>query len=130
MYVERIESQGVGHGANPGAGGEHGGIPTGRRATLYAQVLEGRTQPEQRPALDRAMREQLIPALREEEGFCGALHLVDCRTGETMIVVCWETEEQAAGPYCESSERALAAIAAASSELDGRSAVWEVGARA
>ncbi len=97
---------------------------------MYAQVLEGRTLRDRRHELERVIREQLLPALREQEGFCGALHLVDCNTDETMMVVCWETEEQAARPYCESSNVALAAIAAVSAEFRGRFSVWEVGARA
>ena len=94
---------------------------------MYAQVLEGRALPERRPELERIIRNKLIPALREEEGFCGALHLVDCNTDETRIILCWETEEQAARPPCKSN---LAALGAVCSEFGVRYSVWEVGARA
>jgi hypothetical protein len=94
---------------------------------MYAQVLVGRALPERRPELERIIRSKLIPALRAEDGFCGALHLVDCNTDETRIIVCWETEEQAARPPCSSN---LAALEGVCSELDGRFSVWEVGARA
>jgi hypothetical protein len=100
---------------------------------MYAQVLDGCALPGQCHELERAVREKLLPALREEEGFCGALHLVDRETDETMMVVCWETEEQAARPPCDhaaATQAALAAIAEVSGALRGRVSVWEVGARA
>jgi hypothetical protein len=133
MCTERIESQGVCPGAKARSEHEHAGVkptsiegPAHRKETaLYAQVLEGRAVPERRHELERAIREKLIPALREEEGFCGALHLVDCHTDETMIVVCWETEEQAARPPGD-----CIPVAALSSEFRSRLSVWEVGARA
>jgi hypothetical protein len=89
--------------------------------------------PDRRHELERIIREQLIPALREEEGFCGALHLAG-RDGEgTMMIVCWETEQQATRPYSdyrESSLAAVAAIGAISSEFHGRFSVWEIDVRA
>jgi hypothetical protein len=100
---------------------------------MYAQLLDGRALPGQRHELERAVREKLLPALREEEGFCGALQLVDRDTGETIMVVCWETEEQAARPcrdYAASTQVAFAAISEASSAFRDRVSVWEVGARA
>jgi hypothetical protein len=42
-----------------------------------------------------------------------------------MIVVCWETEEQAARPPAERTP-----VAAMAGEFRGRFSVWEVGARA
>jgi heme-degrading monooxygenase HmoA len=100
---------------------------------MYAQMLDGRALPGQRDELERAVREKLLPALREEEGFCGALQLVDRDTDETIMVVCWETEEQAVRPcrdYAASTQVAFAAIAEVSSTFRDRVSVWEVGARA
>ena len=36
-----------------------------------------------------------MPSLRVQEGFCGALHLVSRRDEEALLVLLWETEEQA-----------------------------------
>jgi hypothetical protein len=100
---------------------------------MYAHVASGSTAPAMRPELERLIREQLLPALREEDGFCGALHLVNSDTDHTIMVVCWETEEQARCPQSEyraSSVAAPRAIAAIATEFLGRSSVWEIDARA
>jgi hypothetical protein len=100
---------------------------------MYAQLLEGQTLPSRRHELERVIRERLLPALREEEGFSGALHLLDAGTAHTMMIVCWETEEQAVRPfsdYRESTQMALRTFEAASTEFHRHTSVWEICARA
>jgi len=94
---------------------------------MYAQVLSQTTMPERCGELDAAIRDRLLPSLRVVEGFCGALHLVNRDSGEGMLIVLWETEEQAARA---GSEQELAVLAPAA---DGRcpgASVWEVTQRA
>ena len=62
---------------------------------MYAQVIEGGTTPELRTKMDSIVTEQLIPALRTEPGFAGALNLVDRDSGNAMMIVLWDTEGQA-----------------------------------
>jgi hypothetical protein len=94
---------------------------------MYAQLLEGGTTPDRSEDLELAIRDRLLPALREQEGFCGALHLVDRDNGRTMMIVCWETEEQAALPLGDPLVEELAPIA---SGVGVRTSVWEVTQRA
>jgi len=54
---------------------------------MYAQVS--------RSAPPRGRLDELLSALREEPGFVGLFDLVDRRRGEEMVIVLWETAEQA-----------------------------------
>jgi hypothetical protein len=95
---------------------------------LYAQVFElPGTEGYER--LGRAVQRELLPALRSEAGFSGALSLVRHDAGEMLLLVFWETEAQAVRPLVpalvgfldEAGARGLA---------NGLFQVWEVGARA
>jgi hypothetical protein len=100
---------------------------------MFAQVVEGGASLEKREEMDRLVREELIPALREEPGFAGALNLVDRRTGNAMMIMLWETEEQATVPSQDHGVaflRALAHVAEISSGSRRPISVWEVNARA
>ena len=99
---------------------------------MYAQLVQGGTTPERRPEMDRIVTDELIPALHEEPGFGGALNLVDRETGNAMMIVLWETAEQAGRPlgaYGQAFLRALAGIAAISTGNRKPMSVWEVNAR-
>jgi hypothetical protein len=100
---------------------------------MYAQVIQGGAAPEQRAAMDRVVHEEMIPALNEEPGFTGALNLVDRDTGNAMMIVIWQEEEQARRPlsdYGRSFLKALASIAAISSGNRAPMSVWDVNALA
>jgi hypothetical protein len=94
---------------------------------MYAQVLTQTTTPERCGALDAAIRDRLLPSLRVAEGFCGALHLVSRDSGEGMLIVLWETEEQAARA---TPEEELAVLACAADGRCAGASVWEVTQRA
>jgi hypothetical protein len=99
---------------------------------MYAQLVQGGTTPDKRPEMDRIVTTELIPALHEEPGFGGALNLVDYETGEAMMIMLWETAEQARRPlgeYGQSFLRALASIAAISTGNRKPMSVWQVNAR-
>ena len=100
---------------------------------MYAQVIQGGAAPAQRAEMDAVVHEQLIPALNEEPGFSGALNLVDRETGNAMMIVIWEEEEQARRPlpdYGRSFLQALASIAGISSGNRAPISVWHVNAQA
>ena len=63
---------------------------------MYAQVIQGGAAPQQRAQMDAIVHEQMIPALNDEPGFTGALNLVDRDSGNAMMVVIWQEEEQGA----------------------------------
>jgi len=62
---------------------------------MHAQVVQGGTTPELRTHMDRIVTEEMIPALRAEPGFAGALNLVNRTNGEAIMVILWATEAQA-----------------------------------
>ena len=71
---------------------------------MYAQAFElPGTEPSAR--LEQSINDELFPALRTEAGFCGALSLVRRETGEILLLVFWETENEAASPLHPSSPR-------------------------
>jgi len=98
---------------------------------MFAQVICGGTATETCDELNDLVREELIPALQEEPGFAGALSLFDQR-GERMMIVLWDTEEQArraAGERTRALMKAESGISALSSRHDEPPTIWEVGAK-
>ena len=86
---------------------------------MYAQVFElVGAEPGER--LNRFISCELLPALRTGSGFSGALSLLRRETGELLLLVLWETEDDAARPLTP----CLAALTSSGPEI------WEVGARA
>jgi hypothetical protein len=99
---------------------------------MHAQVIEGGTTLERRAEMDAIVTDRLLPALEREPGYAGAMNLVDRSTGNAMMIVLWEREEQATRPlpeYGDAFLRALAAIAAISTGQRKPITVWDVNAR-
>lgn len=100
---------------------------------MYAQVVEGRTTPQARHQLERLIRERVLPALRQQEGFAGVLHLVGCASDDTMTIVAWETEQQASRPLRDKGSPdpdVMTELATMAGRSQTRVSVWEVDARA
>ena len=100
---------------------------------MYAQLIEGGTTPESRNEMDRIVTDEMIPALKAEPGFSGALNIVDRSSGNAMMLVLWETEAQARralSEYGDAFLRALARVAQISTGTRRPISVWEVNARA
>jgi hypothetical protein len=100
---------------------------------MYAQVIELRLAPERFDKLERLVRSELVPALREEAGFCGALNLTDRERAVSLLVLLWETEDEAARPLARSAApfaRASATLAEVLAAGSRSMTVWEVDARA
>ncbi len=95
---------------------------------MYAQVFEG-VGVGRSEDLSQAICRDLIPALRAERGFSGAVSLVDRDAESTLLLVFWETEEEAAGPLPAYFAAFLARLGVADA-ADCAPRVWEVGARA
>ena len=99
---------------------------------MYAQLVQGGTTPDRRSEMDRIVTDELVPALHDEPGFGGALNLVDRETGNALMLVLWETADQANRSLNEYGQRflkALASIAAISTGNRAPISVWEVNAR-
>ena len=100
---------------------------------MYAQLIEGGTTPESRNEMDRIVTDEMIPALKAEPGFSGALNIVDRSSGNAMMLVLWETHAQARralNEYGDAFLRALARVAQISTGTRRPISVWEVNARA
>ena len=95
---------------------------------MYAQVFE-LPGVEGSERLGRAVQNELLPALRSEQGFSGALTLVRRDAGEMLLLVFWETEIQAVRPLVPALVGFLGK-AGATGLAGGLPLVWEVGARA
>ena len=99
---------------------------------MYAQLVQGGTTPDKRSEMDRIVTDELVPALHDEPGFAGALNLVDRETGNALMLILWETADQANRSLSEYGQRflkALASIAAISTGNRAPISVWEVNAR-
>lgn len=91
---------------------------------MYAQVVELQLEPERLDELEWLVRSELVPALREQSGFSGALNLTDRERGGTLLVLLWETEDEAARTHSQLAVTDLVAARPCSVT------VWEVDARA
>jgi hypothetical protein len=99
---------------------------------MYAQLVQGGTTPDRRSEMDRIVTDELVPALHDEPGFAGALNLVDRETGNALMLILWETADQAnrsLSAYGQRFLKALASIAAISTGNRAPISVWEVNAR-
>jgi quinol monooxygenase YgiN len=96
---------------------------------VFAQVIEAAMSSADRVEMVRIVREELVPALRDEEGFSGAVGMVEAGTGRAMMIAFWEHEAQAAILPARRGH----AFRAALSKLEARSeqprsiSTWEVG---
>jgi hypothetical protein len=100
---------------------------------MYAQLIEGGTTPDRRARMDRIVTDEMIPALRAEPGFAGALNLVDRDSGDALMIILWETETQAhraLADYGKAFLQALANVASISTGTRRPISVWNVNARA
>lgn len=86
---------------------------------MYAQLIEFRSDSARLELVQRLIRHELVPALRERPGFSGALGLIHRERATTLLVLLWETEAEAARPLARDG-----ALFDASSI-----SVWEVDAR-
>ena len=79
---------------------------------MHARVLSARMAPEQLESLTRLMEEQVLPEVRVQPGFEGALGLVDPSTGQGMVITFWATpEDLAAGEASGFVGRQIATVA-------------------
>jgi hypothetical protein len=101
-------------------------------ATMFAQLIATRLAQNRLAMLEHIVRRELIPALREESGFCGAMNLTDRAKAETLLVLLWETEEQASRPLARGSAPFANASYTISELLASDSwvvTIWDVDAR-
>ena len=99
---------------------------------MYAQLIESRLKPERLQELVRLVRFELVPALRGQAGFCGALNLTNSGRAESLLVLLWEAEDEAARPLRRGAAPFHLALATVTELLTARSlavTVWEVDAR-
>jgi hypothetical protein len=99
---------------------------------MYAQLVPCGTALDRRREMERLIADQTIPALRAEPGFACAWNLVDGTTGAAMLIVLWESAEQARRPleaYGAAYRRALGSLEAITKCDSLPSSVWEVSAR-
>jgi hypothetical protein len=100
---------------------------------MYAQLIELPFEPERLAELERVVRFELLPALRAEPGFSGATQLLDQPSGRALLVVLWETEDEAHRPLVGGLapfQLAFATILNAVGSDRLGATVWEVRARA
>ena len=98
---------------------------------MHAQVIEGGTTPRLRTRMDQIVTDELIPALRAEPGFAGALNLVDRDSGNAIMIIFWDTHGQARrelSAYRPAFLQALAEITTITTGNGRPISHWEVNA--
>ena len=96
---------------------------------MYAMVVQGGTTSDKRDEMNGAVTELLIPALRSEPGFRGAVNLEDRATGHGMMLTFWDTEDQAQHPASSPAfHQALSAVLQISTGERAPTSCWHVNA--
>ena len=94
---------------------------------MFATMIQGGTTPAQRDDMNRAVTESLIPALRSETGFRGAVNLEDRSTGHGVMLILSDTEDQALRlPSSPALHKALADILRISTGERAPASCWHV----
>jgi hypothetical protein len=99
---------------------------------MYAQMIETQLEPGRSEAVERVIRHELLAVLRPQPGFCGALNLTDRARSEILLVLLWETEEEAGHPLAArvaSSPRASSTLTELLACGSCSVTIWEVDAR-
>jgi len=60
---------------------------------MFARILRIQTHLERIEEAAKFFEEQVIPAVKGIKGYLGAKYLADRKTGNTVIMTLWETEE-------------------------------------
>ncbi len=60
---------------------------------MFARVTLGKALPERLDQMTREIMEHVLPALRMQDGFAGALVLTDRGSGKVLAVTLWESEQ-------------------------------------
>jgi heme-degrading monooxygenase HmoA len=96
---------------------------------MYAMVVQGGTTSDKRNEMNGAVTELLIPALRSQPGFRGAVNLEDRVTGHGMMLTFWDTEDQALRPPGSPAfHQALSAVLQISTGERAPTSCWHVNA--
>jgi hypothetical protein len=97
---------------------------------MYAQVIRDDARSAD-PATHERATHRLVSAMREQPGFVGAMDLVDRDGGRVMMVVLWETAEQARRPLSECAPRLCTDSADAAPAVDEgpQISIWQITAR-
>jgi hypothetical protein len=96
---------------------------------MFAQIIETALSSTERADVVRIVREELVPALRGEDGFSGAVGMVETGTGRTMVIAFWDREVQAATPPVDRGRAFRTVLAALQARATAPRSIstWEVG---
>jgi len=62
---------------------------------MFARVSRARYQPDKLDGVAKIMQESVVPAAKSQKGFRGLYALCDRKTGKSMSISLWESEEDA-----------------------------------
>ena len=60
---------------------------------MLARVTSGEALPERLDKMSHEIREHVLPALKKQDGFAGALLLVERGSGKVLAMTLWESEQ-------------------------------------
>src|SRR5947209_7207561 len=63
-----------------------------RSRRMYARVWFVNTEPEKKDEIIQVLRESVLPAIHQQQGYKGYLALSDPSTGKGIAIALWETE--------------------------------------
>jgi heme-degrading monooxygenase HmoA len=102
------------------------GARKGRRYAVYARVniLEG--PPDKIDGGMRFFRENVLPELKQTDGFKGTISLHDRQSGKTLGITFWESEEHIRATE-EAAKQRRGEVAEAAGEASASVEAYEVG---
>jgi hypothetical protein len=93
---------------------------------MFARVITSEGKPEQVETVLRYFRENIEPAARKAAGFKGAYFLVDRKSGKTLGMALWDTEEHLQASAQMTAELGVGMAQAAAITRPPTVAVYEV----
>ena len=85
---------------------------------MYARVTLATAQPDKIDEITKVVRDSILPAAKQQQGFKGLLHLADSATNKGMVIVMWNAEadmkaSENSGFYREQVAKAVPYLAGA-----------------
>ncbi len=62
---------------------------------MFARMTSGETKLDWMDKFVKIYEESIVPAAKQQKGYCGAYFLVDHKTGKVVSITLWDCEEDA-----------------------------------
>ena len=62
---------------------------------MFARLTAGQMKTDRLDEAVKLYKESVLPLGKQKKGRCGTYYLIDCKTGKTVVISLWDSEEEA-----------------------------------